>query len=169
MTARAFEQAARGHGNRVHSLAYWMLRDREEAGDVSQEALMRLWQHRDQVSEETARSWLLRTTHHLCLDQLRRRAVRSGPDLASVSPRLRDGAPSPDRAAGSVETAGAIASALATLSPRDRAIVLLREVEGLPYEEIAGILELPLGTLKVSLHRSRERLRRFLTSSGVSP
>jgi RNA polymerase sigma-70 factor (ECF subfamily) len=68
-----------------------------------------------------------------------------------------------------VETAGAIASALATLSPRDRAIVLLREVEGLPYEEIAGILELPLGTLKVSLHRSRERLRRFLTSSGVSP
>lgn len=164
-----FEKAVLEHKDRVHSYAFWMLRDRDEARDISQEALVRLWQHRDRVPDEAIRSWLLRTTHHLCVDRLRRKAVRHGPPLEDVSPRLRDGNPGPDSAALAGETGRRIGEALRALSDRDRAIVLMRELQGMPYEEIAAALRLPLGTLKASLHRAREKLRLELTRAGVTP
>jgi RNA polymerase sigma-70 factor (ECF subfamily) len=62
-----------------------------------------------------------------------------------------------------------IGRALARLSDRDRSIVLMREVHGLSYEEIATSVDLPLGTVKAALHRARERLRRELAGAGVRP
>jgi len=170
MTDEGFERAAREHRNRVNSHAFWLLQDREEARDVSQEALMRLWRHRSDVPEAAARSWLLRTTHRLCLDRHRRRAARpeaaEGPALETRSP---DPAPDPERAAGAVGLGRVLERALYRLGPRDRAIVLLRDVEGAPYEEIAETLGIPLGTVKAALHRSREKLRESLIRAGVHP
>jgi len=169
MKEEGFERAVREQKDRVHSYAFWMLRDRDEARDISQEALVRLWQHRNQVPDEAIRSWLLRTAHHLCVDRLRRRAVRSGPSLEDVTPMLRDRNPGPDKAAAAEETGRRIGDALRSLSSRDRAIVLMREVQGMAYDEIARALDLPLGTLKASLHRAREKLRRELIQAGVAP
>ncbi len=169
MTDDGFERVVHEHKDRVHGYAFWMLRDRDEARDVSQEVLVRLWQHRERVPGEAIRAWLLRTTHHLCVDRLRRRAVRSGPSLEDLAPTLHDGTPGPDRSAASEELGRRIGEALQALSPRDRAIVLMREVQGMAYEEIAQVLDLPLGTLKASLHRARERLRRDLMQAGMTP
>jgi RNA polymerase sigma-70 factor (ECF subfamily) len=169
MTEDAYVRAVEDHRNRVHSLAFWMLRDREAAKDVAQEALVRMWQHRTDITPETSRSWLLRTVQNLCIDHSRRRSVRSGPPLDDVTPVLPAPGPDPAHAASVGQAGDAIADALQILSPRDRAIVLMREVQGMSYEEIADSFAMPLGTLKASLHRSRERLRKVLVASGIRP
>ncbi len=169
MDVESFERAAREHKDRVHGYAFWMIHDREEAGDVAQEALVRLWQHRSEVPEVAARGWLLRTAHHLCVDRMRRRAIRSGPAMDDVAHLLTDMSPGPHRSAASRETSRLIFDALQTLSQRDQSAVLLREIHGLAYDEIAKILDMNLGTLKATLHRSRERLRERLVAAGMTP
>jgi RNA polymerase sigma-70 factor (ECF subfamily) len=169
MTSGEFERVAREHKDRVHGHAAWLLRDREEARDVAQEALVRLWQHRSDVDEGASRGWLLRTVHNLCLDRHRRRAVRGIVDRDPEEAHVEDPDPGPERRALAAVMGGAIEQALACLGARDRAAVLLREVEGFSYDEIAEILGIPLGTLKASLHRSRERLRASLEKAGVRP
>ena len=116
-----------------------MLRDAEESRDVSQDAVLRLLQHRDEVPLEAAKVWLLRAVHHLCVDRLRRRAVRSGPNMEEVAPVLPDPSPGLDRSALSREAGQRIAGALASLPERDRAIVLVREVQGMPYDVPSGV------------------------------
>jgi len=169
MTSEGFRRAVLDHKDRLHSYALWMVRDREEARDVTQESLVRLWQNRDRVDEPTARSWLLRTVHNLCVDRMRRRAVRNEVPTEVVEATLQDGAADPERMAASHHLRGAIARALESLSARDRSIVLMREMHGMSYEEIAGAMDLPIGTLKSTLHRAREQLRRELTGAGVTP
>ncbi len=169
MTEESFRRAVAEHKDRVFGYAVRLLGDREEARDVAQEALVRLWQHRGRVDEGAARPWLLRTTHNLGLDRIRRRTFRNETRFERIGPVLRDGTPSPERAAAAELIRKAIADALDALSPRDRAIVILREVQGLAYEEIAEVLGVPLGTLKAALHRSREKLREALVTEGIVP
>jgi RNA polymerase sigma-70 factor (ECF subfamily) len=169
MDREAFERVVQEQKDPVYSYAARMLRRPAEAQDVAQEALVRLWQHRRTVEAGTARFWLRRTVHNLCIDRLRRR--RASPELddaleEGISPDRRVG---PSRLAESAELGRKIEDALGTLSHRDRAVLILREVQELPYSEIARILDLPLGTLKARLHRARERLRTKLVRQGVTP
>ena len=171
MTTVEFQGAVLEHKDRVHSYARHILRDAEDAKDVAQECLVRLWRHRDRIEPGLAcRNWLLRTAHNLCIDRLRRRQahheVRADDETAFDPP---DGRPGPERLAGSSLFMRALERALMELSERDRAIVLLREVEGLPYEEIAAMLSLNMGTLKATLHRTREKLRDALARAEVTP
>jgi RNA polymerase sigma-70 factor (ECF subfamily) len=170
MDARGFEHAVLSFKDRVHAYATRMLRDPAEGQDVAQDALVRLWQHRDAVDEPGAHLWLMRTAHNLCIDRLRRRKVRSevagGDEMMDVQ---RDDGPGPEDRAGASEIGRGIERALAGLGDLDRAVLLMREVHGMPYEEIASALGLPLGTLKARLHRARERLRTRLCRVGVTP
>jgi len=164
-----FEQAAREHKDRIFSYAAMMLRDPEEARDVSQDALVRLWRNWSKVDDRGVRTWLLRTTHNLCIDRIRRRKVRSEVDGEEVIPMQPDEAPGPGQLAESGELGQIIATALGSLSEIDRAVVVMREVQRMPYDEIARTLKVPLGTLKARLHRARERLRGKLDRAGVAP
>ena len=165
----AFERAARDHKDRLHSFASMMLRNAEEARDVAQEALVRLWQNMDKVEAQGSKMWLMRTAHNLCIDRIRKRKVRSEVDGEELLPQQPDHAPDPGQLAESGELGRSIYNALETLSAEDRAVVLLREVQGLPYDEISKTLGVPLGTIKARLHRARERLRGKLTRAGVTP
>ena len=169
MNGDAFDRVVRDEKDRICSFATRMLGRPAEAQDVTQEAMVRLWQHRDRVEGETARFWLRRTTHNLCIDRLRRR--RSSPEVEGelqeeISPDVSAG---PARLAESAELGRKIEAALSALPVRDRAVLILREIQGLPYAEIAEIVEVPLGTLKARLHRAREQLRAKLVRAGVSP
>ena len=169
MTTVEFESAVREHKDRVYGYARTILRDAEDARDAAQECLVKLWQHRDHVEPGPGcRNWLLRSVHNLCIDRIRRRGVRREVDHDDA-PEPVDVRPGPDRLAASSRTAEVLERALLSLHERDRALVLLREVEGLPYDEIAGILGMNLGTLKATLHRARERLRRDLIRQEVTP
>lgn len=169
MEREDYERAVREHKDRVHSHAAWVLHGLEDSRDVAQEALLRLWVHRSRVRPETVGSWLMKTTHNLCIDRLRRRNVRPEVDPERLELMEDEGGHGPERSAHSAELGEAIARALEALSSRDRSVVLMREVHGMTYDEIAGCVDLPLGTLKSILHRSRERLRRTLTVAGVTP
>ncbi len=171
MDAEAYRKVVQGAKDRVFGYAARLLGDREEARDVAQEALVRLWEHRSDVTgDEAARAWLLRTAHNLCFDRLRLRSARPQADAETVLPlvagREADG---PAHAFDRRETGRALERVLAQLAPRDRAVLLLRDVHGMSYEEAAGLLGLPLGTLKAALHRARERARVLLLAAGVRP
>jgi len=169
MDREAFEHAVLEHKDRVHAYAVMMLRDVEEARDVSQEALIRLWENWRRIDETGRKAWLMRITHNLCIDRIRRRRVRGEVELDNVIPLHRDPAPGPGQIAWSGQVGQALGSALSALSDTDRAVVVMREIQGQTYEEIAATLELPLGTLKARLHRARERLRERLVRAGVAP
>jgi RNA polymerase sigma factor (sigma-70 family) len=169
MNSADFPKVVMEHKDRVYSFAAHLLGDREEGRDVAQEALVRLWQHRSEVEMDSSRAWLMRTAHRLCLDRIRQRASRRPADPACVD-LIHDSAVNrPDRRASSRELAERIGDALNELTPRDRSLLLLREVHGMPYDEMAETLSVPLGTLKAALHRARERCRRALLASGVTP
>jgi RNA polymerase sigma-70 factor (ECF subfamily) len=170
MDSRAFERAVSGHKDRIHAFATMMLKDSAEAQDVAQEALIRLWQHREGVDERGARPWLMRTVHNLCIDRIRKNRVRAEvADGDAVVALQSDAQPGPQARAEAGEVGRRIEVALNELAPMDRAVLVMREVQRLPYDEIAGVLGLPLGTLKARLHRARERLRGRLSRIGVTP
>jgi len=170
MDNRGFEEAVGLHKDRVHSYATRMLKDTAEAQDVAQEALIRLWQHRSSVDEPGARSWLMRTAHNLCIDRLRKRRVRSEvADGETVVDLQSDDHPGPQQRVEAGEIGNRIEGALTEMSDLDRAVIVMREIQGLPYDEIAETLGVPLGTLKARLHRARDRLRAQLCRVGVTP
>lgn len=170
MTTNEFEAAVMEHKDRIHSYARGILRDPEDAKDVAQECLIRLWNHRERVEPGAGcRSWLLRSAHNLCVDRLRRRSTRREVARDEDADDPTDVRPGPERLTLAAELAARLEQALYALDQRDRSIVILREIEGLAYEEIAEMLGLKMGTLKATLHRARERLRHALVAAEVSP
>lgn len=169
MDNEGFETVVREQKDRVFAYATMMLRNRTEAQDVVQEAMVRLWRHQDGVEAAGAPMWLKRTTHNLCIDRLRRRKTRPEVGVEELEATGTDAAPGPDRLAASDELGREIELALGKLSVQDRAVLLLREVQRRPYGEIADLLGLPMGTLKARLHRAREQLRKKLIRAGVTP
>jgi RNA polymerase sigma factor (sigma-70 family) len=166
MDGPSYRQAVLAHKDRLYGYAARFLGRPEDARDVAQEALVRLWEHRHELDGAPPRAWLLRTVHHLCVDRLRRAHISED----EVPVELADAStPSPEARACSRQLGAVVASALAALSPRDRSVLLLRDVEGLSYEECAQVLGVPLGTLKAIVHRARERARVRLAAAGVLP
>ncbi|MDR3207466.1 MAG: sigma-70 family RNA polymerase sigma factor [Oscillospiraceae bacterium] len=170
----AFEALARAYEKKVYSLALRMSHDREDAFDLSQDIFLKLYRTLPQFRGESAFStWLYRLAYNVCLDFTRKRARRRELPL---SPRP-DGADSPpaewpdlryapENEYEKKELRAAVAQAMDDLSPEHRAVLTLRDIEGLSYEEIAEALTLPTGTVKSRLARAREGLRGILVAQG---
>jgi RNA polymerase sigma-70 factor (ECF subfamily) len=167
MKQEAFHSVLREQGDRVFSYAVWLLGDREEARDVTQEGFMRLWARRSEVADGAAWVWLARTVYRLCTDRHRHRAVRRERDLAESDEQPAACEPRPGRLGERKELESAIGSALMQLSQRDRVLIALREMQGMSCDKMAEVLEMKLSTLKSALHRARDRLRNELIKRGV--
>jgi RNA polymerase sigma-70 factor (ECF subfamily) len=151
------------HKDRLHTYTAWVLRDMEGARDVTQQSLIRLWERRASVAEEAAGTWLRRTAHRLCVDRMRKRGAQQCSTLDALT------AP-PTNGHGGLEAAElrrTVSEALSRLGPRDRAVLVLREMDGLTYDQMCDVTGLSLGTLKATLHRARERLRRAIAGEEV--
>lgn len=160
-----FEAVIGRYQHRVYDYALHYLRDADDAADVTQDVLVRLWQHRDGVDEDRALGWLLRVTRNACIDRLRNRHMQHlwfepeeehHEDVCAA-------APDPHEAAVQGELQQQLAHALSRLPEPQRSIVYLREVQDLTYDDISTTLDLPLNTVKVYLHRGRQTLRKHLT------
>ena len=164
---RAFEDLVRTQQHRVYGLALRMLGNAAEAQDVAQEVFIRA--HRGLAEfrgDAQISTWLYTIASRLCLNRLagsERRLARHGEEALA---KLADTGPGPDQALERGELEEALHRAIAELGEERRVVVVLRDVEGLAYEEIAEILELPVGTVRSRLHRARldlkEKLERFL-------
>lgn len=155
----------------VFSVIHRMVRDRELAEDLSQEAFVRALNNLNRYDPSYKfSSWLFKIAYNLTVDHLRKReletvSIHGAPDavtadaqeatsIAVESPDER-----PDQLAEARELGEEIEAAIATLRPEYRTAILLRHVEGHAYEEIAEIMEVPLGTVKTYIHRARKELQ----------
>jgi RNA polymerase sigma-70 factor (ECF subfamily) len=156
-----FADVVRGNQARILRLATGMLRDGDLAEDVAQETFVRAFRFYTSFRSESALStWLYRIAVNLCIDAQRKQARTER--LADDDERAErpDPSPAPDRTLETRELARHAEAALERLSPDHKAILLLREVEGLSYAEIARVLRIPKGTVMSRLFHARSNLQR---------
>ncbi len=164
----AFEDTAHRYRRRVYSFARYLLSNREEAEDVTQEVLLRLWRHQDGLDEKRLGSWLVRVTRNACYDLLRKRRSDSAAlgHVASLdaeeAAEVAGAEPDPQARAEAADFRRRLLAALADLGEPYKSVVILREVQGLPHREIGEALGIPEVTVRVHLHRGRRKLREQL-------
>ncbi len=167
MTRSEYRRIVLALKDRINTFAAWFLRDVDEAADVTQDALLRLWEHHDDVRPAAAQAWLYRTAYRLCVDRVRRRNGRGERMLDPASLATSGECPAPPEAACAAESRRDVVQALAEMSPRDRALLVLREFEGMSYERIGQVMVCSTDSIRVGLHRARERLRKRVTKEAA--
>ena len=180
---RAFRELVERYQKKVFAVALGMVKDREDAMDVVQEAFVTVHRSLDHFKADASfYTWLYRITVNVCIDVIRRRGgVRSDSvefdervehdlseaNLGAVSSQL--GA-NPEKAVLRRELGEKIEEALAQIPEKHRAILVLREVDGLSYEELAQALDIPKGTVMSRLFHARAKVQKLLSESlGIPP
>ncbi len=165
----AFEVLVEKYKRKTFRLAYGVLRDQEEALDVAQEAFVKAFRSLPKFKGDSAfYTWLFRITMNLALDRRRQRAARARSlGAEDVPPEEWERTAvatdvSPDDEAASAERRSRITRALESLPEHHRSIIILSDIEGLAYREIAEVLAIPMGTVMSRLHNARKRLRETL-------
>jgi RNA polymerase sigma-70 factor (ECF subfamily) len=163
MRREEFDAAVATHGRRVFTLAVYLLANRQEAEDVTQEVLVRLWRRGGEVSAGKIGPWLMRVTRNACIDAARRSKDKGRiPIDETPGVNLFDRAPGPESKAQASQLGRFLLQALESLSEPSRSVVILREIQGMSYREIGEALEMPVDNVRVTLHRGRRRLREEL-------
>jgi RNA polymerase sigma factor (sigma-70 family) len=168
---RAFEQVALPHLPAALRLARWLTKDAHDAEDVIQEAYLRAFRYFGSFSGADARTWLLtivRNTFHTYRDKHPPRASEHEVDATELAVDGSDTVlaarrePSPDGPLLQASERARIDAAIRSLPVEFREVIVLREIEGLSYKEIASVAKIPIGTVMSRLARGREDLRRIL-------
>jgi len=158
-----WDEVVERHSDRVYRLAYRLTGDRHDAEDLTQEVFVRVFRSLSSYTPGTFEGWLHRITTNLFLDQARRKQrIRFDALSDARADRLTSSSLPPEAAYTEQRFDDDVEAALATLPPDFRAAVVLCDVEGLAYEEIADILGAKLGTVRSRIHRGRAMLRTAL-------
>lgn len=172
---RAFNQLVMLYQSMVYNLAYRILGDRDAAADATQDAFISAFRAIRKFRGGSFKAWLLRIVTNACYDQLRskqRRPTSSLDDLPVDTDHIDYLADPGERPAEFVERQElhrAIQAAIRTLPPDQRIVLVLSDVQGLSYQEIAEATGASLGTVKSRLSRGRARLRDFLLEQELLP
>jgi RNA polymerase sigma-70 factor (ECF subfamily) len=162
----AFNELVVEYQGLVYNVCYRMLGQTQAAEDATQEAFVSAWRNIATMRGEAFRPWLLRIATNLCRDELRRRTRRpsSSLDVALEAgvPEPPDADPLPEDRALNRELRAGLDAALALLPEDQRTAIVLCDVEGLDYSEIASVMKTSLGTVKSRIARGRLRLREAL-------
>lgn len=166
----AFEQLIHLYEKRVYALCLRMCGNASDAQEAAQDAFLAVWRSIGTFRQDSAFStWLYRLATNACIDLLRRNKKMNGSvslDDDESFLEVADAAPQPSQELEKKETQRLIQEGLASLPEDYRAILLLREIEGLSYSEIAACMDMELGTVKSRISRGRILLRNYLTASG---
>jgi RNA polymerase sigma-70 factor (ECF subfamily) len=170
----AYRELVRRYERPIFSLIYRMVRDRELAEDLAQETFVKALNAVESYRPEFKfSSWIFKIANNVAIDHLRRRELSTlsldgSPHAATPEAIQATALQLGDRQETALEElearelGGKIEQAIGRLRPEYRACILMRHVEGRPYEEIATMLDLPLGTVKTYIHRARNELRQYL-------
>jgi RNA polymerase sigma-70 factor (ECF subfamily) len=166
--ARAFNQLVLLYQTRVYNLAYRILGDRDAAADATQDAFISAFKAMGRFRGGSFKAWLLRIVTNACYDQLRSKQRRPADSLEDLPVDqdhiryLRDPSEQPDEYVERRELNDMIQRGIQTLPAEQRIVVVLSDVQGMSYQEIAQITDLSLGTVKSRLSRGRAKLRDYL-------
>lgn len=163
--AAAFESLYGLHLKRVYNIAWRMMGNGADAEDVAQEVMLKAWRALPHFKLDSAfGTWLYRITMNACSDELRRRKKK----LVSVEEMHESGRELESEGFEEQSVSGgSIAHAIGRLGEEYRAALVLRDVEGYAYEEIASILKCPIGTVRSRINRAREQMRNMLYADGT--
>lgn len=161
--APSWDEVVTLHSARVYRLAYRLTGNPHDAEDLTQEVFVRVFRSLSSYTPGTFEGWLHRITTNLFLDQARRKSkIRFDALADDAETRMPGRAPSPDVEFAERLFEDDVEDALADLTPDFRAAVVLCDIEGLSYDEIADVLGLKLGTVRSRIHRGRSMLRKSL-------
>ena len=168
-TAEQFERLAAESERQVYAVCFHMMGNREDAQDCAQETMLRAFRAFDAFRRDASFStWITRIAMNVCTDELRKR--RGSVSLDAL--REEQGFDAPDQTPTAYarleekERLRLLRQALDALPPDARALIVLRDIRGMSYDEIAQTLDLPLGTVKSRISRAREKLSALLQKSS---
>lgn len=160
----AFGTLVERYDRAVYHLAFRTMRDAEEARDIAQEAFFKAYRSlRTFKPGAKFSTWIFAITYHACCDRLARKKRFSNEEL----PDWADTAPGPEQTAIALDEASRLRMAIEALPEKYRTVITLYHLQGRQYEEIAEVLELPMGTVKTHLFRAKEHLRRLLNAQAM--
>jgi RNA polymerase sigma-70 factor (ECF subfamily) len=164
----AFNRLVMAYQGMAYNVAYRIVGDADSAADACQEAFLSAFKGIQKFRGGSFKSWLLRIVTNACYDQLRYKGRRPANSLEEVaenpdySPRLVNGRERPEEHTLRQELSGVIQAGIKTLSPDQRTVLVLSDIQGFAYQEIADITGISLGTVKSRLSRARTKLRDYL-------
>lgn len=173
----AFNRLVMAYQGLAYNIAYRLLGDSEAAADATQDAFIKAFRAIKQYHGGSFKSWLLRIVSNTCYDQMRyhKRRPTEALDTADAevesdhNPHLIDNAEPPEEVVERHEMGTMLQNAIQQIPEDQRLVLVLSDVEGLPYQEIADITGLALGTIKSRLSRARRKMRDILRQEELLP
>lgn len=170
MNEEEFLELVRKHQDQVYRHTLYLLKNIEDAKDMTQETFMKAWQHRKKLRKETVQYWLLKCARNLCFNKIKRRKFQvhlsDEDDSVSLEILLQEHSyqsnPSPEENTINQETKQLVHQAIAELPPDIQSIVIMRELEGMGYKEIGKVVKQSENTVKSTVFRARKKLREIL-------
>lgn len=153
--------------NRIFGYSIYMLKDKDDAEDAAQEALIRIWENLDKFNLMAAKTWILRTTHNICIDKLRRRK-REFDNTISINENIEETIGDESSTNNPFTNTylrmmnNKINEHIEELPENLKSVFVLYEVQGFKYKEISKILDIPINSVKVYLLRARKKLQEGL-------
>ena len=165
---RAFEELVRRHRNEVFALGFHFLRNREEAWDISQEVFVKAYRSLKWFRGDASfKTWLMRITANQCKDHFKKRHIDFVPFDEAIQADTPSASMDAKRKLEASELGVAINRAVADLPAKHRTAFVLREYEGLSYQEMAEVMQCSQGTVMSRLHHARRKLQKTLRKMGV--
>lgn len=168
-TAEQFERLASEQERRVYATCYHMMGNREDAQDCAQETMLRAFRAFDSFRRDAQFStWICRIAMNVCIDALRKRKDALSLDTLREDTGfdVKDDSPGAYSRLEEKERKRLLREGLEALTPEMRQMIVLRDVEGMSYDDVAKALEMPLGTVKSRINRAREKLSQILKNSS---
>jgi RNA polymerase sigma-70 factor, ECF subfamily len=169
--AKAFDQLVTRYRGKVYGMCYQLTQNEQDAWDLSQDSFIKAWRALPSFKGDSSfYTWIYRISHNTAYDWLRKKRIQGESEfddeihrnIAAGAEAVPHGESRPDEAMKNQELGARIKEAIALLSPDHRTVILLREVEGLSYEEIATVIESSVGTVMSRLFYARKKLQEQL-------